>query len=65
MTKRCVTKVPNARVPALVKLFERTGATKVDVKDNGDNTSDVCATFPAEETHSAFKARLAKAVTPK
>lgn len=55
--QRKVTNVPNARVPALVRLFERTGATKVDVKDNGDKTSDVSATFPATESHSELKER--------
>lgn len=58
--QRKITGVPNARVPALVRRFkERDGATTVDVKDNGDETSDVTATFPATESHSDFKERTA------
>ncbi len=37
--------VPNAEVPPLKAIWEAEGAT-VTVKDNGDGTSDVTATWP-------------------
>lgn len=59
MSQTTVTAVPNARVPALKRLFERTGAIRVDVVDNGNGTSNVTATFPDESTHAEFKQQVA------
>jgi hypothetical protein len=64
MAQTTVTSVPNARVPALKRLFERTSATRVDVLDNGDGTSNVTATFPDQTTHTDFKAQTAAAKPP-
>lgn len=61
MSQTTITNVPNARVPALKRLFERTGAINVDVLDNGDGTFNVTATFPEETTHAALKAQVASA----
>jgi hypothetical protein len=65
MSQTTVRNVPKDRVPIVVRIFERASATKVDVQENPDGTSDITATFPDQQDHAAFKAQTASARTKK